>query len=201
MKPKFFIPPPPPKTQLPENRSLPEIFSFNFDDPSLEKPWTLPTNDVTDYFNYGFNEELWRIYTEETKKVFEKMDVPQRHDGESAIDLDLPIEMGGFAFFLNRNFEEFHLQKLMLKNPDQYFLMNNLSEDNFYDKFIILLHAISSNNTEKYFEVIKKFNDDHGIEPMSQEAKRRSRRHQERNRDGRFFKPHGDMLAKRDHPY
>lgn len=36
---------------------------------SLEdKPWRKPGADITDYFNYGFNEETWRAYCERQKR-------------------------------------------------------------------------------------------------------------------------------------
>ncbi|CAD6991515.1 unnamed protein product [Ceratitis capitata] len=36
---------------------------------SLEdKPWRKPGADITDYFNYGFNEETWRSYCERQKR-------------------------------------------------------------------------------------------------------------------------------------
>lgn len=34
-----------------------------------EKPWRKPGADITDYFNYGFNEETWRAYCERQKRV------------------------------------------------------------------------------------------------------------------------------------
>lgn len=33
-----------------------------------EKPWRKPGADITDYFNYGFNEDTWRAYCERQKK-------------------------------------------------------------------------------------------------------------------------------------
>lgn len=42
---------------------------FNLD--SLEdKPWRKPGADITDYFNYGFNEDTWRSYCERQKRYF-----------------------------------------------------------------------------------------------------------------------------------
>lgn len=41
---------------------------FNLD--SLEdKPWRKPGADITDYFNYGFNEDTWRAYCERQKRL------------------------------------------------------------------------------------------------------------------------------------
>lgn len=41
---------------------------YNLD--SLEdKPWRKPGADITDYFNYGFNEDTWRAYCERQKRM------------------------------------------------------------------------------------------------------------------------------------
>ncbi|XP_053695185.1 pre-mRNA 3'-end-processing factor FIP1 [Sabethes cyaneus] len=34
-----------------------------------DKPWRKPGADITDYFNYGFNEETWRAYCERQKRM------------------------------------------------------------------------------------------------------------------------------------
>lgn len=34
-----------------------------------EKPWRKPGADITDYFNYGFNEDTWRSYCERQKQM------------------------------------------------------------------------------------------------------------------------------------
>lgn len=45
-----------------------QAHEFNLD--QLEdKPWRQPGADITDYFNYGFNEETWRAYCERQKKM------------------------------------------------------------------------------------------------------------------------------------
>lgn len=41
------------------------IFDVDLDDetgPAGERPWRKPGADITDYFNYGFNEVTWRMY-------------------------------------------------------------------------------------------------------------------------------------------
>lgn len=44
--------------------------AFEFAIESIEdKPWRKPGADITDYFNYGFNEETWRAYCERQKKM------------------------------------------------------------------------------------------------------------------------------------
>ncbi|KAJ2373237.1 cleavage polyadenylation factor subunit fip1, partial [Coemansia sp. RSA 2603] len=34
-----------------------------------EKPWRLPGADVTDYFNFGFSEETWKLYCMKQKEI------------------------------------------------------------------------------------------------------------------------------------
>ncbi|XP_063224955.1 pre-mRNA 3'-end-processing factor FIP1-like isoform X2 [Bacillus rossius redtenbacheri] len=34
-----------------------------------DKPWRKPGADITDYFNYGFNEDTWRAYCERQKRL------------------------------------------------------------------------------------------------------------------------------------
>lgn len=44
--------------------------AFEFAIENIEdKPWRKPGADITDYFNYGFNEETWRAYCERQKKM------------------------------------------------------------------------------------------------------------------------------------
>ncbi|XP_028833738.1 pre-mRNA 3'-end-processing factor FIP1 isoform X3 [Denticeps clupeoides] len=40
-----------------------------------EKPWRKPGADLSDYFNYGFNEDTWKIYCEKQKKLRMGVDV------------------------------------------------------------------------------------------------------------------------------
>jgi hypothetical protein len=42
---------------------------FQYDMNSSDKPWKQPGADITDYFNYGFTEETWRVYCEKQKKM------------------------------------------------------------------------------------------------------------------------------------
>lgn len=46
--------------------------TFDFDLQSIndeDKPWRKPGADITDYFNYGFNEESWIAYCTKQKKI------------------------------------------------------------------------------------------------------------------------------------
>ncbi|XP_042564929.1 pre-mRNA 3'-end-processing factor FIP1-like, partial [Clupea harengus] len=40
-----------------------------------EKPWKKPGADLTDYFNYGFNEESWKIYCDKQRRVRMSLEV------------------------------------------------------------------------------------------------------------------------------
>ncbi|OAG29687.1 hypothetical protein NEDG_00820 [Nematocida displodere] len=43
-----------------------------------DKPWKKPGEDITDYFNYGFNETTWREYIQKQKKLREEYTKPRR---------------------------------------------------------------------------------------------------------------------------
>ena len=55
------------------NRKIPffvgtNIYEFNID--SLEeKPWRKPGADITDYFNYGFTEDTWKVYCDRQRRL------------------------------------------------------------------------------------------------------------------------------------
>ena len=34
-----------------------------------DKPWRKPGADITDYFNFGFNEQTWRAYCNKQKAI------------------------------------------------------------------------------------------------------------------------------------
>ncbi|XP_065320477.1 pre-mRNA 3'-end-processing factor FIP1-like isoform X2 [Gordionus sp. m RMFG-2023] len=83
---------------------LEEIGKFNnipIYDVNLEeledKPWRKPGADITDYFNYGFTEETWKLYSEKQKNMrtendaFEKI----RHmiPGEFMKPFLIPVQM------------------------------------------------------------------------------------------------------------
>ncbi|KAJ3125370.1 hypothetical protein HK098_000317 [Nowakowskiella sp. JEL0407] len=54
-----------------------DIFEVELD--SFEdKPWRKPGADLTDYFNYGFNEDTWRAYCQKQKQAREEMNMQRR---------------------------------------------------------------------------------------------------------------------------
>ncbi|PHZ16243.1 Fip1-domain-containing protein [Rhizopus microsporus ATCC 52813] len=63
------------------------ITEVNLDD-FEDKPWRKPGADITDYFNYGFNEVTWRAYCakqkllRENKKLMGDMGMPDMNMGD-----------------------------------------------------------------------------------------------------------------------
>lgn len=47
-----------------------ELFDVDLDGVE-DKPWRKPGADLTDYFNYGFNETIWRAYCQRQKMLRE----------------------------------------------------------------------------------------------------------------------------------
>jgi pre-mRNA 3'-end-processing factor FIP1 len=52
---------------------------FDVDLESIEdKPWRKPGADITDYFNFGFNEQSWRAYCMKQKQMREELLMQKR---------------------------------------------------------------------------------------------------------------------------
>lgn len=45
-----------------------ELYDVDLDGTD-DKPWRKPGADLTDYFNYGFNETIWRAYCQKQKMM------------------------------------------------------------------------------------------------------------------------------------
>lgn len=54
-----------------ESFEVPDVYSFPFDKPGLERPWLENKEKSDEYFNYGFNEESFKEYQ---KKVISYSD-------------------------------------------------------------------------------------------------------------------------------
>lgn len=81
---------------------LPEIFNYDLkNDFGPEKRWHRKEADVTDYFNYGFNEESWILYTNKVKTLGNKLnanDYKAEVAEEKTIMKDnVPLDLGGFS--------------------------------------------------------------------------------------------------------
>ena len=135
---KYFFRPPPPfkkgmqgahpppgaSTSRPgeQLQSLPQVFHFNFEDPKVAKKWNNPKEDITDYFNYGFNEESWRIYAEKVKKTFaKKADLCPAFDPNlSHFCQSLPLDIGGFGRPVLHSTKQVPFVKAALDHPDYF---------------------------------------------------------------------------------
>ncbi|KAK9765936.1 cleavage polyadenylation factor subunit fip1 [Basidiobolus ranarum] len=79
-----------------EGQSIYEVDLDSFED----KPWRKPGADLTDYFNYGFNEYTWRLYCSKQKQMREDQFLRKRINVyESKPDMmgDMPPDMPPFG--------------------------------------------------------------------------------------------------------
>lgn len=66
------------------------IYDLNLD--NLEdKPWRKPGADITDYFNYGFNEDSWKVYCDRQRKI-RSMNSTNQFDINSVLNMN-PIQL------------------------------------------------------------------------------------------------------------
>ncbi|KAI8815356.1 Fip1 motif-domain-containing protein [Cladochytrium replicatum] len=60
---------------------------FDVDLESFEdKPWRKPGADITDYFNFGFNEQTWRAYCMKQKQIREELNMQRKIGVYESID-------------------------------------------------------------------------------------------------------------------
>jgi len=93
-----------------------------------EKPWRKPGSDITDYFNYGFNEQTWRAYCLKQKQIREESNLQKRinvyESGSNDQDLGFGEQqptMGrsGRGGFINENSRmNSNLSRKMLRDQD-----------------------------------------------------------------------------------
>ena len=90
---------------------LPEIFNF-FDTESHERKWANNYADITDYFNYGFNEQTFKIYSKKVKNLYAKLQntggVNLKSIGESDkfFEDKVPITHGGLEVMSDDNLKQ-----------------------------------------------------------------------------------------------
>lgn len=89
--------------------SIPEIFKLNLDDLSEEeKPWLKDKDKISEYFNYGFNEDTWKRYrtmvlarSDEVQKMKEEAATKKKANNKNlfhhVLNFNLPHEFGGFG--------------------------------------------------------------------------------------------------------
>lgn len=105
------------------NENQLEILNFDFEKPASEKPWLNQANDLSDYFNYGFNEETWRVYATQLK-CLEGKSSSQNTFSKSSLFLETgrAVDLGGFGQFANDWFLSYELFD-SLKNRQLNFLL------------------------------------------------------------------------------
>ena len=84
--------------------ALPEIFRFDFS--NCDHRWNKKDADITDYFNYGYNEETWKLYVNKVHKMALKLN-PTEYRSETEnlpesqklneLEDKFPIDLGGFS--------------------------------------------------------------------------------------------------------
>ncbi|KAJ3092953.1 cleavage polyadenylation factor subunit fip1 [Quaeritorhiza haematococci] len=57
-----------------EGKDIYDVDLESFD----EKPWRKPGADITDYFNFGFNEQTWKAYCTKQKQMREEQNMQRR---------------------------------------------------------------------------------------------------------------------------
>eukprot|EP00834_Sanchytrium_tribonematis_P000577 NODE_10_length_61504_cov_0.956502.p49 type:complete len:132 gc:universal NODE_10_length_61504_cov_0.956502:54782-55177(+) len=45
-----------------------------------DKPWLKPGTDISDYFNYGFNEDTWKQYCEKQRQLRQEYSIQMQFD-------------------------------------------------------------------------------------------------------------------------
>ncbi|VDN57283.1 unnamed protein product [Dracunculus medinensis] len=84
-----------------------------------ERPWQKPGADLTDYFNYGFNEETWNSYCERQRKLRAEYGNQATANKVlfSSISLTNPlVQSGNFTMLLQKIYFQI-LQNNMLQEP------------------------------------------------------------------------------------
>ncbi|XP_047307616.1 FIP1[V]-like protein [Impatiens glandulifera] len=84
---------------LPSHKTVFEVDVDSFE----EKPWKLPGIDISDYFNFGLNEESWKEYCKQLEQyrmettMQSKIRVYESGRAEQEYDPDLPPELAAAA--------------------------------------------------------------------------------------------------------
>lgn len=116
------------ETMKPEKQKrtkIGDVYFFEFDKPGLEKPWQENKDKMEDYFNYGFNEESFKIYQQKIRKYASENLVKLRQDKEfeenclndqelkwhPTLNFYMPHELGGCGapYFEKEKYELFNI--------------------------------------------------------------------------------------------
>ena len=113
------------------NLKLPKIFGYDFEDD--KRNWH--EKDITDYFNYGLNEDTFRSYIRKVKKWKTKFETSSEYNsnlyGLNRMNDSIPIEFGGFCNPIDKNLLK-NEQDLDFFNEEEY--SNILFIKNRYDE-------------------------------------------------------------------
>ena len=155
---------------------LPEIFKFEFD--KSDHRWNKKDADITDYFNYGYNEETWKLYVNKVRKMALKLNPTEYRiesqslpDSQALNELDdgFPIDLGGFSepFYkgilegLGENFfDDKILSHCVGRKKYGSLDYENMNLDQFLNFFLSQKHAFSQ-TFAKLIECIKVKNQEH----------------------------------------
>lgn len=166
-------PPLPPDRPQPPSYALPAIYYFDFGSVHTEKPWRKPGVDLSDYFNYGFNEELWRVYVEKIKELHEKAKYSKTESSDDILPYkEIPVELGGMGPPINTEFNDFEAINLLLNKSEQFLDIQNLTENNFYIKLSQFLESsLFSENAGYYTGILQQFAEKYGVDVLQKPKK------------------------------
>ena len=91
---------------LNRNLHIPSCFTFDFN--KNQHPWNRNGADITDYFNFGFNEDSFRLYATKIRQLAEHFDKKITKDPKVKENIivepranilkdSLPLELGGIS--------------------------------------------------------------------------------------------------------
>lgn len=158
---------------------LPDIFKFEFD--KSDRRWNKKDSDITDYFNYGYNEETWRLYVNKVRRLALKLNPTEyRVNSESIppfqrlneLDDGFPIDLGGFSapFFKDlftgitedTFFDDKVLKHCMSRKKYGSLDYDNISLDHYLNYFLNYTQKTpGSQNFEKLLKTIRNKNQEH----------------------------------------
>lgn len=157
-------PPPPPKSRpgSPERNpikfELPEIFGYSFTKGDLKDRWNDKEENLSDYFNYGMNEDIFRLYRKKMRdmnQIMRKLGAEQegreetlqtesdktrkvihKGEGEEKVEVNLPLKSKGLDTGLGVEFGGLGPVVLPGVIKDELVLQLNLNPEKFWLKHI-----------------------------------------------------------------
>ena len=87
-----------------DGKELYEIDLDSFED----KPWKKPGADITDYFNYGFNENTWKMYCNKQRAMREELAIQKKmmegRDYQNEF-MDFPMGFGNMPMMASGKYQ------------------------------------------------------------------------------------------------